>query len=94
MKRIYAILIIIFLIPSLVSAHNPGGAMISFGIMIFLSLIISLFLLRFINRYVTVNNKYLKIVVLLIFELLMLFILTFILTETLGIYVYTNFFGG
>ena len=92
-KRIILTIMILFT-PFLVLAHNPGGYVMSMGIMFLLSLIISIFLLKRISRNVNINNKFIRFAILLVIELVLLFILTIALSFTLGIFVYIVFFGG
>lgn len=80
--------------PFLVLAHNPGGAVVSMGIMFLLSLIILIFLLKRISRNVNINNKFIRFATLLVIALVLLFILTIALSFTFGTFVYTVFFGG
>jgi len=81
-------------IPSVVLAHNPGGFVMSCGIMFFLSLIISLILLNRIRKRVTITNKFWRFMALLVIGIILLLGLTIILSYTLGVLVYTYVFGG
>ena len=93
MKKL-TILLSALCIPAVAWAHNPGGAMVSWAIMFFLSLIISLFLLRRIRRHITINNKFIRFIVLFVIEIVLLILLMIIIGGTLGEWIYTYVFGG
>jgi hypothetical protein len=86
MKKQIMLLIMTLLIPSVVYAHHGREEVIIWGIMFFLSLIISLILLKRISRHITINNKFAKFVVLFMIEIVLLYLLTIILF-TLGLLV-------
>ena len=94
MKRKIFLLIMTLLTPIAVFAHDPGGYIISMGIVFFLSLILSLFLLKQISRFININNKFVKFAVLFIIEIVLLFLLTIAFFMTVGILIYTNIFDG
>ena len=93
MKKKIEFLVTTIFIPSAVMAHNPGGAVMFYGIMFILSLIISLILLKRVHRHLTIKNKFFGFVVLFVIEIGLLFGLTIILSyTTFGILAYI--FGG
>ena len=81
-------------LPLMVFAHNPGGAIITYAISFILAIFLSLPVLRFIKRKITIENKYIKFFALLAFELGLLFLFSILLMSTLGYFVYVYCFGG
>ncbi|MCL2329253.1 MAG: hypothetical protein FWC39_12180 [Bacteroidetes bacterium] len=81
-------------IPSVVFAHNPGGALMSWVMMFGISLVASLFLLKKIRRRITIENKFLRFSALFAIEIVLLFCFMVVLSSTLGIWIYVNLFGG
>ncbi|MDR1761223.1 MAG: hypothetical protein LBR55_02110 [Bacteroidales bacterium] len=94
MKKKIELLIMTIFIPSVIFAHNPGGASISWGIMFIISLIISLLLLKKIRKHIAIENKFLRFATLFVIEVTLLFFLTIALMLTLGTWIYIHIFGG
>ena len=94
MNKKLIFLILAFLTPVAVWAHNPGGAMLSMAIVFILSLTISLFLLKFISRSIKIDNKFLRFLAIFFVEIGLLISLYFVLSYTLGIFIYIYVFGG
>jgi hypothetical protein len=88
------LLIMTLLTPMATFAHDPGGYVMSMGIVFFLSLIISFFLLKQISHSININNKFVKFVVLFVIEIMLLFLLSIVLFMTIGILIYINIFNG
>ena len=93
MKKL-TILLSALCIPAVAWAHNPGGAMISWAIVFFLALIISLILLKRFSKHIVINNKIIRFIVLFIVEIILLFLLMILIGMTLGILIYIHIFGG
>ena len=95
MNKKNSTLIAMLFVPAVACAHNPGGAMISMSIAFIISLIVSFPLLKLISRrYITIKNKFMRFLVLLIVELCLLFLLFVVLSLILGEFLYTYVFGG
>jgi hypothetical protein len=94
MKKIIISFVLIISFPSIILAHNPGGAMISYGIIILLAIIFSLIILRLIDRFITIQNRFLKILTLTVIGIVLSILLTILLGWSIGDLIYFEFFGG
>jgi len=94
MNKKIIFLISTLLMPVAAFAHDPGGALLSMGIVVILSLIISLLLLKSISRYINIDNKFLRFLALFFIEIGFLLLLYLVLSFIIGIFIYTHIFNG
>jgi hypothetical protein len=92
MKKL-TILLSTLCIPAVAWVHNPGYAMISWGIVLFLALIISLILLKRFSKSIVIYNKITRFIVLFTVEIVLFCLLTVVFMLTLGDFLYSYVFG-
>lgn len=80
-------------IPSVALAHNPLAYVASLGVIFFMSLIITLFLLKQIRKRITIKDKFLKFIALFFIVIGLLFFLNIILYHITVDFLYTIFGG-
>ena len=81
MKKKIALLLTVFLIPTMLFAHNPGGAVAIIAliiIFIILPIIASFFLTKRISRHITIYDEPTRSVILAIIGLVLFILITII----------------